>query len=301
MKKFLKVFVIVLLVLAVIGGTVYFFFWKNKKEKAQTVALIDYLSSESKRNLYQKLTYIDSNIISKDDGKTDNRLDVLIETNVKLDEIMYVLISYHAESEMVIGNKDLKNQLDEINAKRSEVLWMIEEYYVKSGYFINENGEVEFKETNFDEHEGLNDLYCNMCSYLVEYAHAVNSINNSLEVNRASDLKFNMFEIYSNIVINTFALFDEGDWIGIKDQSNINKINSMLKIRDLNIVKLTNEGNSDEKVELLFTINNNEFNSFYNKCNKKLFAENFNAYMSSSSETTNEEIASKYLKLAYGI
>jgi len=58
MKKFLKVFIIVLLVLAVIGGTVFFFFRKLEKENSNTGSIVAMLESESVINLRDDLVIV---------------------------------------------------------------------------------------------------------------------------------------------------------------------------------------------------------------------------------------------------
>ena len=63
MKKFLKVFIIILLVLAVVGGTVFFFFKKHKQENTETGSIINFVCSESKVKLSDKLLVIDRDIV----------------------------------------------------------------------------------------------------------------------------------------------------------------------------------------------------------------------------------------------
>lgn len=304
MKKFLKIFIIVLLVLAVIGGTIFFFFKKHKKENITTGSIANFLLSDNKNTLTKKFLIIDEHIISKDEP--DNRMDILIETNEKLDDIMLVLVSYYAESGTSIENKEINKKLLDLKEINKKLIRMSEEYSVKSGYFINEQNEVEFNTTYFDEHLGLNDLYIETCSYLVQYAKLLNMINNTLNVDKISDIKFNMFEIYANIVISTFdstsGSTETKTRVQIEDDENINTINSILKIRNLNIVKIENENTQFETFKLLVTENNNEFAKHYNNCNKQLFADDFAyGWESTASPLTNEEKAMKYLKLIYGI
>ena len=304
MKKFLKIFIVVLLVLAVIGGTVFFFFRKNKKENVETGSIVNFLSSNSKINIGEKLAVIDEYIVGR--NKPDDRLEVIIETNNKLDDISLALISYYVETNTTMENKEVNSKLKQIDSTRESLVRMADEYCVKSGYFVNENHKVEFKNTYFDEHLGLNDLYLGMCSYLVQYAELTNLINQTLNVDRSSDFRFAMFELYANLVINTFSSTigstGEATWVLISDTVSINSINNFLKIRNSNIVKIQNENTANEKVELIFGIDTNKFIEKYESCNKWLFAKNFNDNLAKASLSgSNEVVSAYYLKLIFGI
>lgn len=281
MKKFLKVAIIVLLVIGAIGGTVYFFFRNHKEKSSKTESIVNMVKSESKTNFNNSLSNIKA--IANSDS-TDVRLDVIIETNAKLDEIVYVLSSYYLNSNTVINNKDIKNQLDTVNSLRSTMSSMMTEYNIKKDSVY------------FDRHLGLNDLYKTSCDYVENYAKFAGLLcDNVSGVNKKADIKFAMFELYVDIVENTFAKTktDANNLEIIEDASNINLINSEMQINNSYIV-----------TDQAYTTNAVNFVNYYYSCDKQAFAKNLAtnvAAVNSSLQPNNELIATYYFKTIYGI
>ena len=282
MKKFIKISIIVLLVVAVIVGTCFFFFRKIDKKNSTTDSIAAMLQEKSKLKFNSDLYII--NDIANSDG-TDDRISLIIETNENLDEIVYVLATYYIDSNTKIENKDIANKINEVNALRNSLITMMKEYQIKkdSAYF--------------NRHTGLNDLYEKSCSYLVHYATFANLLNDSLSnLDKSADIKFNMFNIYSNIVINSF----NGTEVNVdlrkvvKNENNINLINDVFEIQNSFIVTSGNQ----------FSISINQFNQYYNLCDKTTFANNLYENVNSvttANQDTNEKIATYYFKLIYGI
>ncbi len=299
MKKFLKVFIIVILVLGVIAGTTFFFF-RNLKEKNNTTSSIAaMLQSESKLKFNEGLDTL--NGIANDD-KSDERMELLIKTNKNLDEIIFVLATYYIDTDTKINNEAIAEKFKDVNSSRDLLIKMIDEYTIKE----------ENAENYFNEHSGLNDFYDQCCDYLVQYATLANLLNESLNVNKSADFKFNMFNVYSNVVINTFNeteliihnANEEGEHkrVIVKNSSNIDVINGMFKIRNSYIVIVKNEGLANEEVVVLNSSNVNKFNEWYNKCDKTTFAKEFDNNIKNASKTGPKEVVSAYyLKLIYGI
>ena len=293
MKKFLKVFIIVLLVLGVIGGTAFFFFRKIEKENNTTTSIVAMLKAEKKLEFNEDLKEIQTYVNS--DG-TDTRVDLIISTSEKLDEIVYILSTYHIENNTKINNEQIADQFKEVKNSRSLLSRMIAEYKIKKD------------SSKFDRHLGANDLYEQSCDYLVNCAKLANLINNNLDVDKSADIKFNMFEVYANVVIDTFndKNINKGADIktDLKNADNIDVMNSVLQIRNSYIVKIENANTQDEIVTHLFTANNNYFNNYYNKCDKSSFAKNLAnnlELVTDSEQPTNEKIATYYFRLIYGI
>lgn len=293
MKKFLKVFIIVLLVLGVIGGTAFFFFRNIKEKNTTTGSLAVMLQGESKLKFNASLREIETYVNS--DG-TDDRMDLIISTSEKLDSVVGVLSTYYIENNTKIHDEKISDKFNEVKESRNLLSKMIAEYKIKKDSPM------------FNRHLGANDLYEQSCKYLTQYAELAKLINGNLKVDRTSDLRFNMFEVYSNVVINTFISDnihkDVDTYTQVINSVNLNIMNSVLKIRDLYIVKIQNENAHNEVVTPLFDANINSFNIYYSKCNKGNFAKNLSEYLGfaqNEQQPTNERKAAYYFNLIYGI
>lgn len=293
MKKFLKVFIIVLLVLGVIGGTVFFFFRNLKEKNTTTGSLAEMLQEESKLEFNAGLREIETYVNS---DETDDRMGLIILTNEKLDTMLYILATYHIENNTKIQNEKIADKFNEVKENRKLLSKMIEEYKIKKDSPM------------FNRHLGANDLYEQSCNYLIQYAQLAKLINANLKIDRISDVRFNMFELYSNVVIDTFKsdnIHKETDLhTYVINSNNLDVMNSVMKIRNSYIVKIENENAANEVVTPLFTANNNAFNTYYSKCNKGNLAKNLSEYLGfavNEEQPTNERKAAYYFNLIYGI
>ncbi|MBQ9795574.1 MAG: hypothetical protein IJW36_01250 [Clostridia bacterium] len=293
MKKFLKVFIVVLLVIGVVAGTTYFFFRNVEKKDNTTASIAALLQSEEKLKFNSDLRYVSG--LMNSDG-TDQRLNLIIATNEKLDEIVNTLSTYFVHSNTKINDEALSNKLKQVQSNRKILTAMMNEYNIKKDSPL------------FNRHLGANDLYVKGCSYLITYAEFANILNEKINVNKESDIKFNMFEIYSNVVLDTFAWINANEVdrqrVVVDSSSNIDVMNSVLKIRSSYVVKIENENTPSEKVEMLFDINTNLFNDYYEKCDENSFAHNLaeNLNLSTSPiQPNNERNAAYYFNLIYGI
>lgn len=285
MKKFLKVFIIILLVLAVIGGTCYFFFRKLEIKNNNTGSIVEMLQSESKQKFDSNIALMNE-LVNSD--SSDDRVELIVETSQNLDQIVFELSTYHIETNTAINNEKIAEKLRGVKSTMNLLNRMVEEYNLKkdSAYF--------------NKHSGANDFYEKSCDYLVEYARLVQLINSNLKnVNKTSDLKFNMFDVYSNIVIGTFKEtkqyeHPQGELKVVEVVENIKKINEIFTIEDSFIVTKSNQ----------FSSYVNQFNQYYAKSDKELFALEFALNIRSAtanSENTHEENATYILKLIFGI
>ena len=280
MKKFLKVFIIVLLVIASVAGTCYFFF-KNMKERDNTTASIaGVLYSEEKSEFNSNLQVI-SALMNSD--STDTRLNLIITTNAKMDQITKILASYHIANNTKINNERISKAFNQFNSSRNLLTAMINEYNIKKD------------SSYFNRHTGANDLYSQACNYLISYARFINYVNSDLNLNKSCDIKFSMFDVYTHVVMTSFnETKTENSMVIIKNAANINKINSILQI-DNSIIKT--EVNTFAKEINLFS------DAYYN-CNKTEFAANLATnitLVTSSNQDTNEKIATYYLKQIFKV
>ena len=104
MKKFLKVFIVVLLVLAVIAITCFFFFKNYKEKKLVSQPIIEILDSESKADFDVQLK---KTAIYLNADEPDSRLQAIISTSENLDEILYELSSYYVSSNTLVNDKEI--------------------------------------------------------------------------------------------------------------------------------------------------------------------------------------------------
>ncbi len=282
-----------LLVIGVIAATSLFFFRKNKIENNTTESISAMLKTESKTKFNEDLKEVSNIANSKG---TDSRINLIVNTSGKLDEIVSVLASYKIETDTKITNKAISNKLKEVNQERNLLQSMMDEYLIKKDSGL------------FDRTVGANDIYLQSCDYLMAYAEFADLLSNNLKVDRESDIKFNMFEIYTIIVKQTFSKTNAEDRtesaVVVENASNINLMNSVLKIRDSFVVKIANEGKENEQVTLLFTENCYLFNISFKQCNKSLFAKNLSANVDLDEDklqSTVEKKTTNYFKLIFGI
>ena len=121
-------------------------------------------------------------------------------------------------------------------------------------------------------------------------------LNESIKsVDKTSDFKFSMFEIYANVVIDAFNHTKETDGrVLIENTSNIDILNDVFVLEN-SFMKT--------KVEQ-FSLIVNLFNQYYHKCNKMMFASNLSSNIekvTSEQQVSNEKVATYYFKEIYGI
>ncbi len=279
MKKFLKVFIFVLLVIASVAGTCFFFF-KNLKEKNNTTPSFSAILFSQEQKEFNESLALMSAVVNSD--ATDKRLEVVIKTQNNLDEILKVLVSYHVENNTQINNERISKAFKQFNADKALLQNMVSEYLIKKD------------STYFDRHLGANDFYKQACNYLMSYAQLVNYVNMDLNLNKSVDLKFSMFEIYCNVVTTSFNTTKiNASRVMIENSANINKINDILKIENSFVVT---------KVSPFESIVN-EFNRYYYNSNKTEFAKNLanNILIVNSNQGNNEQIATYYFKQIFGV
>lgn len=283
MKKYLKVLIVVLLVVATMVGTGFFFFSKLKDKNNSTVSFANMMKTETSIKFREDLTAMNSYINS--DG-TDTRMNLLISTNDYLDKFVYILSSYYVENNTQIKDAEVSKALKNVESQRAFLNSMIAEYKIKKD------------SPWFNRHTGANDFYLQMCSYLLKYASLTQTINTSLTmVDKNVDIKFNVIDIYTNVVLTTFSKVDTTTnlyTIKNEDDNNINLLNSTLVIEDMFVKTSVDQ----------FSILIRQFNDYYHRCNKHSFAVNLydNVKKAKSDNLLTLELAtSYYFKEIFGI
>ncbi len=255
MKKFFKALLILVLVVASIGGTCYFFY-KNLTVKKDSYALTsNFLLSGDKDEVYSDLDKIHLQLA--DLG--DSRFVEPIKTINNMDAIASGLANYLIDAkEYDLDENKIASNLNTLIAKLNSVSNMIEEFNIKA------------KNVEFNKTTGANDLYKGVANYIVAYCGLIDSMNNEVNkilVNKNVDLKFAIYEIYSNSCKRIFGEFNtENSLVSVVNEGNLSFFN-----RTFNFVADTNlQGNHNNG----FSIERNKFLSAYNKCNKSDFAYN---------------------------
>ena len=283
MKKFLKIFIVMLLVLGVIGGTCYFFFLDLKKKNSTTPSVAEYLASVNKSTFDADLIRVKSIM---NDNSNDKRFDLIVVTSGKLDNMMASVSSYYVSSNTQINNKEIFNSFNDVKSSRALLQNMMNEYQRKS-----ENS------TYFDKTLGANDMYLQACNYLMSYAQLIRLVQESLSVNRNSCVKFNLFDVYTNVVAQTFSKTNIDQLrtapLVVDNDANLDIMNRNIDFDGLSL-KLTNPASSIA----------NNFDKYYSQCSKADFALNLSsnvAIVNNANQSTNEKIATYYLKAILGL
>lgn len=280
MKKFLKVFIIVVLVLATVVGTCVLFFVNRKKNNTTTSSIAEFLFAEENEKFNEKLANMDSWVDS--DG-TDNRVELILTTNLMLDEMAKDLSSYHIANGTKITNEKIFNAFKNVQSSKNLLVKMMDEYKIKKD------------STYFNRHTGANDFYAQACVYLINYAKFNNYVNVNLNINRNVDLKFSVYEIYSNVVMNTFSKTKTLSSLVLVDNAqNLNKLHEIVSMDNSFIETNVNQ----------FAIEITLFNNAYYETNKVNFANNLTQNISSvttADQSSKEKLATYYFKQIFGI
>ncbi|MBE5740966.1 MAG: hypothetical protein E7351_00305 [Clostridiales bacterium] len=282
MKKFLKILIIVLLVAAAVCATVFVFFRQKGERDVNTGSIVAYIGSIEKKTFNSNMETLSNNV--KAYNANDTRFDFVEDTSDNLDTILETLITYYMADDTNIADADIKSQFESVKASRARVDDMYTEFDIKkdSKWFARD--------------KGANDIYRQISDYLVKYADLVNLINADVQIaNKNVDIKFAMFEIYANVVSNTFKEFetDANQLVSVKKIENIDLLNDEMFVQ-----------NSYIESAKAFTSTCNDFIKYYNQCDKQEFAKNLagNVEIDAITEdSSNIEKATYYLKSIYGL
>lgn len=276
MKKFLKIFLIVVLVGLAIGGTCYAFY-SNIEESQDAYARVNtFMNSSERTSMNNKL----NNVSQSSSG----RLSLGIEAIVTLDSITLTLNTYMISSlDYDINNNSIVERLDSAIEKREELIDDADEYLLKT------NNQY------FDKSKGANDVFKTLSSYVVRYADMVKYMNNEIKsrviVNKYSDIKFDVIELYCLTVTNTFSNLEEVDGlITVKNSNNFTLLNDSFYLVANMLSTTVGYG----------SYLNNKFCRAFNSIDKTAFANNLYTNVSTIGEITeassNVDKATYYLK-----
>lgn len=275
MKKFLKVFGIIILIAGAIGGTCLVFFMNIKNNTSSFNALVDYTYSANITMFNADLRKVDNSL------DTDTRFEIIIASNRNLNE-MTKLLTAHIIDDTKIDNIKIANKLGTIKQKKLIIDEEIEEYLYKA------------TSPYVDRHIEVNKLYNLMSKYLIDFADIVFSINQEiekLEIDRTVSSQFSIIDLYTrtiNRAFNDIEVISANGW-------EIAKYTAELKILNDNIQIENTEFKYDK-----FSVNNNKFVEFYENCDKDTFVNdlttNINSVTIINDGSTNIQKATYYFK-----
>lgn len=263
MKKFVKWFVIILLVIATIAGTCYFFYKKLNKKQDSSASLGAFINSNEKQDFEDELNLVNADLLESG----DRRIEFLAVVNKNLDDITKVLSEYFIIDNENINDKEIVDSINKVSSERSKCFSMVKEYQIKR----------REKPDLFPKSKGANDLFEQMNVYLSEYAKLTKLINEQIDiysVNKMTDPKFFAFDIYANIVVETCKTETMAGLVEIKDKTNLEKANTVFEdygIKD-----------SYWKAKNPFGEETVWFGENYSACDKEKFATEFSSLFDSS-------------------
>ena len=286
MKKVLnvvKVLLIIALVAGAIGGTCYFFYnyvlLNADAFNSFNTLIYGGQTTEFNAKLYEVRGY------------TDDRFDLIINTNEKLEE-MAVNLNYHLVNaeDFDLDERFIEEQIDKVLENQDTAYNMMEEYLIKV--------DSDF----FNREKGANDLYNQMSRYFVTFSDMISTINSELnktDIIKNADVKFSIIEVYSNVCIDAFSnlVTDASGLRRVEDSENIDLVNRAINFKNGFI--------SSSNANANFSYLTNNFIQNYEKCDKEAFAsnlaQNVNQVVTISDSSTSLVKATYYFKGVLGI
>lgn len=284
MKKVLKVIIITLLVIAAIVGTCFVFFKNYKTAFVPELSLIELTNSEENNKLDKGYTTVYILIVGK---KPEDRIPLLQNVSNELDNIWDSLMGYYVSSNFKVKDADLNKKHEQVVKQRKLVLSMIEEFRIKSS------------SDWFKRDLGANDIVKASADYLVKYADLVLHLNNMLDakkdLNKKSDLKFAMFDLYARVVKNNFSKtkVNNNKLVVVENTYDMNELNDYFTIQSSYI--LATEA---------FSSNAIKFIEYYASCKDEFavnFASNIEREITLTNTSTSLEKTIFYFQKVYGI
>ena len=274
MKKALKTFFILILCLAVAGGTGYLFFVNLTKSSSAFENINSFVKSSSQKELL-----IDMQQISTYGG---DRFNTIIGTYNDMQQSLQCLNACLIDFENSSAEHILCTKLDKLVSQTSDIKAMVNEYNIKS------------QNLTFNKYEGSNNIYESFADFVANYADYVLAVNMEVKKYVSStnvDVKFDVIYVYSNVVKNILKKLKVYE---TNNFDNLNYMNSHFQLKNGYLVSQNPNGN--------FASENNKFIEQYKQCNALSFASNLNANLILADvNSTNVELrAGYYLKIILG-
>lgn len=287
LKKYLKFFIIALLVVASVVVTCVIFFRNLDKVTQKEVSVIAFTDSKTKQSFSSKITSV-SNSVKLDISQgnpTDNRFDVMFTTISNLDDSMNFISTYYTKNNGVVTDDNVSLKVESVQTFMNLSISMCDEYVIKS--------ESEF----YNKHLGVNDLFDTTSKYIVSYADLIILLNEQIsDVDKSVDVRFALIDSYCRVCIDVFSNKETATngWMKLVNQTNLDYYNTYFKFE-----------NSQLKLNDLFADYNTNFVSTYSSCDKANFTKNLKNICQSvgvyGESLTMEQKAAYYFKKVYGI
>lgn len=274
MKKALKTFFILVLCLAVAGGTGYLFFVNLTKSSSAFENINSFVKSSSQKELL-----IDMQQISTYGG---DRFNTIIGTYNDMQQSLQCLNACLIDFENSSAEHILCTKLDKLVSQTSDIKAMVNEYNIKS------------QNSTFNKYQGSNNIYESFADFVANYADYVLAVNMEVKKYVSStnvDVKFDVIDVYANVVKNSLQNLKVDE---TNNFDNLNYMNSHFQLKNGYLVSQNPNGN--------FASENNKFIEQYKQCNALSFASNLNANLILADvNSTNVELrAGYYLKIILG-
>ena len=273
MKKVLKTIFIIILCIAVAGGTGYLFFQNMTK----TEAAFDTINSFS-MGVGQKELTINMRKVASTGG---TRFNLLLDSFDDMQDCVLSLNVYLLDYRNASTENLLANNISSLNAETGTLQTMIEEYNIKCTH------------AEFDKLKGADSLYNQFAKYLIDYSAFVSTIKDNVLANTTTkdiDAKFSVIDVYINVItvsLTSQKLADNNFENLSYMQSHFSLVNGYLQFN----------GTAEN-----FSSQSNKFIKEYSKCDKVSFATNLKENMKNASESSDnaELVACYYLKSLLG-
>ena len=274
MKKALKTFFILILCLAVAGGTGYLFFVNLTKSSSAFENINSFVKSSSQKELL-----IDMQQISTYGG---DRFNTIIGTYNDMQQSLQCLNACLIDFENSSAEHILCTKLDKLVSQTSDIKAMVNEYNIKS------------QNSTFNKYEGSNNIYESFADFVANYADYVLAVNMEVKKHVSStnvDIKFDVIDVYANVVKKSLQNLKVDE---TNNFDNLNYMNSHFQLKNGYLVSQNPNGN--------FASENNKFIEQYKQCDASSFASNLNANLILADvNSTNAELrAGYYLKIILG-
>ncbi len=274
MKKALKTFFILILCLAVAGGTGYLFFVNLTKSSSAFENINSFVKSSSQKELL-----IDMQQISTYGG---DRFNTIIGTYNDMQQSLQCLNACLIDFENSSAEHILCTKLDKLVSQTSDIKAMVNEYNIKS------------QNSTFNKYEGSNNIYESFADFVANYADYVLAVNMEVKKHVSStnvDIKFDVIDVYANVVKKSLQNLKVDE---TNNFDNLNYMNSHFQLKNGYLISQNPNGN--------FASENNKFIEQYKQCDASSFASNLNANLILADvNSTNAELrAGYYLKIILG-
>ncbi len=264
MKKFFKTLLILIVVVASVGGTCYIFYKNLTVRQNSFNHVSQYLTSSAR-------TDFDGNLV-RTKSLAGSRFNTLVDINSDLEEITNILNLYLTiAKDYDVDENTLINELEDLQNLRDSTNSIMEQYFIhceQSQYF--------------DKAVGANVAYKNICNYLVEYARFTLQLKNLIcsYVGEENDIKFSIIDLYMRVIISDLSNISTGNnnLIVIADSSNINLLINNVEFKD-GYLYTDDLSTSFGSIAIQFVYN-------YKSCDKNDVAKNLSSYVINSTENS---------------